>query len=548
MALQVLLPLLLGSAAAAGLGAGTSALANRAEKRRTQAGNVAVEQEANRLIQPKQQPQIETPDQAMQALFYGPMGALPGIGLAPPTPPPVLPIKEIPSQRTVTYHIGHGGKLSADVAEDPDARAGKRRANFMQAFTGALQSAPATILPQDRVKYGIEAAIQQGYLPDSSSWIDFYEPDPAIIANAARAALLRGLGEGMNFNALRSEIDAAYPGLSKQVWDGILEEAYGSLLTANVIIAKQEGEGADLPPESQGEYIYKLAASRASDALNGYVPPKEKLYGVPAPTTPTGRQKVSDLKGEALQAVLSTGFFTTEDYVTPGNIKQAMEEYQEAEVQRGIRGQVEAATAKKVEDLKIAASDLKFFMQDLLDMSTQINTAVGPSRIFEGLLTRGAAFFQTSEYGALAADFLATRQAYLAKFARAFGEVGVLTEFDIKRAEYMLPTVYDSKRLAQRKLERLARFVEMKMQHARDEAWRLRNAPKILSVKDADRIAEQVGASYSRGALQSTLEGLKEEGVDVRGLGVNELAAGALPQNPLDLFPSGAEQPTEELP
>jgi hypothetical protein len=116
----------------------------------------------------------------------------------------------------------------------------------------------------------------------------------------------------------------------------------------------------------------------------------------------------------------------------------------------------------------------------------------------------------------------------------------VLTELDIKRAEGMLPTIYDSRRLAERKMARLARFVETKQRQIGDESWRLRNSPKLLTAEQADAVAEKIGAMYSKGAVEESLAEAKAQGIDTSTLKSEDLQG--LPQNPLNLFTA----PTQE--
>ena len=550
IALYAILPLLLGMGAATGLGAGMSALGKRAERKRTAAENAATVQTAQQIAAPVQQPEVLPPEQqAWQILFQNPAGvgagpseagAGAGIMGAPPPMPPILPMKTITPEKAITWHVSKGGKLSADVALDADALRGKRDADWMGVFSNALKNAPQSIAEKDRIQYAIEAAGQMGYLPPNNRWVKYYETSPEVMSNMARAAFMRELATGTPYEVAREAVDGAYK-VSPEQWNVILQDAYDLLRLSHVIVSQQEGYGLDYPVEDRNRVIYQKAASEASTMLNGWTPPKERQLGIVPPPEYTGRMKVGDLKGDALTAAQAAGYGTN-DYIEAPSLKTAMDSYRETLLQEGIRGKAEVCVAGKAKEMEITLSDLEFFGGELLNMSTQINREEGFWRMWEGVKTRGAAWWQGSEYGAAAADFMDTRKSYLARFARAFGEVGVLTELDIKRAEGMLPTIYDSAALAARKMTRLAKFVAMKQRQVGDESWRLKNKPKLLTADQADAVAERIGAAYSKEAVREALDEAKAQGVDVSG--IEESTLQGLPENLLDLFSPGA-QPQE---
>ena len=109
-----------------------------------------------------------------------------------------------------------------------------------------------------------------------------------------------------------------------------------------------------------------------------------------------------------------------------------------------------------------------------------------------------------------------------------------VTELDsIRRAEGMLPTIWDSQALAIRKFERLKRYIAMKQRQMADESWRLQNKRNILTVEEADAIAESISAQYSAESLAEAKKAMKEAGIDTSKLDAQTLHG--LPENPLEL-------------
>ena len=91
------------------------------------------------------------------------------------------------------------------------------------------------------------------------------------------------------------------------------------------------------------------------------------------------------------------------------------------------------------------------------ELEKQLNQIGGASRgKLGGTLGKLLAGATGGEINPDVADYEALRKALIGPLARAIsGEVGVLTDRDIARAEGLLPKVTDSKKLAKRKLENL---------------------------------------------------------------------------------------------
>src|SRR3990167_1542750 len=148
----------------------------------------------------------------------------------------------------------------------------------------------------------------------------------------------------------------------------------------------------------------------------------------------------------ARQGVLDVGELTKTD---PGAALRLTQE--------GLKPKVEESAEERKQKQKL--SDLGVSL-DVLEQNFKQVEAQGPilgrGAGLISKLTSGAAFGQIADYDAL-------RKGMIGPVARAIsGEVGVLTDRDIARAENLLPKVSDDSKLAQRKLNNLRDLISRK--------------------------------------------------------------------------------------
>jgi hypothetical protein len=213
--------------------------------------------------------------------------------------------------------------------------------------------------------------------------------------------------------------------------------------------------------------------------------------------------------------------------INPRHITQATNEWYGQEYTRSIQ----LHYGKQKINEKVASEQLIRPMKELVDMSQMINTAAGgPARIWHGMRLSGMAWWQgggdTTFYyrdssgrmysafdenipegaqiievdlGAQAAVFNDMRVSFLARFARAFGERGVLNEGDIKRAEKLLPTLFSSEAVASRKLGMLIDFIF--------EVNSREDSVGTLDRMSAQKFAQDYSSSvFSKDALQQDID------------------------------------------
>lgn len=112
----------------------------------------------------------------------------------------------------------------------------------------------------------------------------------------------------------------------------------------------------------------------------------------------------------------------------------------------------DADVKKQQNKLKTLAASLKVLEQNLSQVESR-GVGSGNLGLLLGSLTGGAMYGETADYEAL-------RKSLIGPVARAIsGEVGVLTDRDISRAEALLPKVTDAPDLAERKLRNINQLV-----------------------------------------------------------------------------------------
>ena len=114
-----------------------------------------------------------------------------------------------------------------------------------------------------------------------------------------------------------------------------------------------------------------------------------------------------------------------------------------------------AEQQKKESKLTDLSSSLKVLEQNYAQVEAKGRGKGDIAKLLAGL-TGGSSFGETADYEAL-------RKGMIGPVARAIsGEVGVLTDKDIARAENLLPKVTDDPKLAQRKLDNLRQLISEK--------------------------------------------------------------------------------------
>ena len=115
-------------------------------------------------------------------------------------------------------------------------------------------------------------------------------------------------------------------------------------------------------------------------------------------------------------------------------------------------GGLTADEKKKQDKLGTLSTNLKVLEKNLNQVEQRGVLGGGVGKILAGV-TGGAQFGETADYEAL-------RKGLIGPVARAIsGEVGVLTDRDISRAEQLLPKVTDDPALAERKLQNLNQLI-----------------------------------------------------------------------------------------
>jgi hypothetical protein len=111
-------------------------------------------------------------------------------------------------------------------------------------------------------------------------------------------------------------------------------------------------------------------------------------------------------------------------------------------------GRVPAQLMRSVE----ALGNINTALDRIRETSAAINTEEGVTARATGLMARGK---QMAGYNPELVRMDAATKGRLSQFARALGEVGVLSNQDIQRVETLMPTVSDTKSEAQAKIEEL---------------------------------------------------------------------------------------------
>ena len=126
-------------------------------------------------------------------------------------------------------------------------------------------------------------------------------------------------------------------------------------------------------------------------------------------------------------------------------------------IQEGIKPKVEESAEERKQKQKLSdlSSSLDVLEQNFKQVEAQ-GPILGRGAGLISKLTSGAAFGEIADYDSL-------RKGMIGPVARAIsGEVGVLTDRDIARAENLLPKVSDDPKLAQRKLNNLRDLISRK--------------------------------------------------------------------------------------
>lgn len=114
---------------------------------------------------------------------------------------------------------------------------------------------------------------------------------------------------------------------------------------------------------------------------------------------------------------------------------------------------------QKVRDTKAALAEARGVINSFESLVASVNTGRGLGRLAAGAgsLYKGA----TQEHTAHAV-YDTEREGMLAVIARAVGEKGVLTDRDSDRANKLMPSRFDTRAVAERKLQGLRRFLDEK--------------------------------------------------------------------------------------
>jgi len=113
---------------------------------------------------------------------------------------------------------------------------------------------------------------------------------------------------------------------------------------------------------------------------------------------------------------------------------------------------------KKVRDTVNTISSARGVVDQLESLSAGINTAgPGVARVVGGIKRSAEGAIQTRPDVTV---FNAARDGFLATISRSTGERGVLTDRDVLRARSLLPNVWDSEKVANRKVKELRTFLD----------------------------------------------------------------------------------------
>lgn len=112
---------------------------------------------------------------------------------------------------------------------------------------------------------------------------------------------------------------------------------------------------------------------------------------------------------------------------------------------------------KKVRDSVKEISAGREALTKIKGLSEIVNSADWRTRHLTGMKNTAGAISQKNPDAAL---YESSRQGLLAALSRATGERGVLTNQDVERARTLLPTLFDSKAVAQRKTKQLEEYFD----------------------------------------------------------------------------------------
>lgn len=224
---------------------------------------------------------------------------------------------------------------------------------------------------------------------------------------------------------LREGVTGQFPNLSDDDWNKIREDMFE---IARAIVMPQH---AGLPEDE----AWRMASQEAAQILGM---DQEKFL--------TKSMRVSDLAPAELKEALRRGMKPS-DIVAPGEPYKAIEQqaFETGQV-RTIDTARKRLIASERARAGTAAEIARTMLRKVRQYAESLNTAEGWKRITGkiGMTVKG--WWQTSEdkimvgdremtVGAASKQYMDWSKVLLAKMARAFGEVGVLTEFDIERAK-----------------------------------------------------------------------------------------------------------------
>lgn len=113
-------------------------------------------------------------------------------------------------------------------------------------------------------------------------------------------------------------------------------------------------------------------------------------------------------------------------------------------------------TPKKVREAKAMLGPALGVLDEIEGLSSLVNTSKGVKRFGAGI---GATIGAITQNNPEAQALQNARRGFLASIARAAGEKGVLTEQDVSRAQALLPSLFDTREVAQNKIKRLRSFL-----------------------------------------------------------------------------------------
>lgn len=208
-------------------------------------------------------------------------------------------------------------------------------------------------------------------------------------------------------------------------------------------------------PQNSPEYPQRLRELAREHA-------QEDLWGLPKGQGLAAEPMEILMTDEAKRITQNLGL----DYrmLSPEQRANAEELAVEQNLNRALMREMQLAEVRATADDYAAAKKIEPLLDELETLSAGIFTGQGGilNRLWESAKLKAAQASQAGDFGVAVATYAAKSQAYLAHFARYYGERGVLTDQDIERAAMNIPIMFpaDAQNVAMNKMRNIRVLID----------------------------------------------------------------------------------------